>query len=163
MQGPVAFGLSAALPCGWVWAHAALAAGTGHPLLGALVMFAFWLGTLPMLLGIAAVAAPLLAALRQRAPWVAASLLVALGVAALVIRAPAPPGATATESGQVRHGRRARPAARRRRRPLPPLRQPGAGGPDRGSRRLVLLRRLRERAPRAARRRSHRLVRARRR
>ncbi|MBE7450024.1 MAG: sulfite exporter TauE/SafE family protein [Kofleriaceae bacterium] len=34
--------LSAALPCGWLWAFVVVAAGTGSPVGGALVMTAFW-------------------------------------------------------------------------------------------------------------------------
>lgn len=43
---------SALLPCGWLYAFAALAAGTGTALAGAALMAAFWLGTVPMLLGV---------------------------------------------------------------------------------------------------------------
>jgi sulfite exporter TauE/SafE len=43
---------SALLPCGWLYAFAALAAGTGSALAGALLMATFWLGTVPMLLGL---------------------------------------------------------------------------------------------------------------
>ena len=43
---------SALLPCGWLYAFAALAAGTGSALSGALLMATFWLGTVPMLLGL---------------------------------------------------------------------------------------------------------------
>lgn len=39
-----------ALPCGLVYSAVALAATTAQPLAGATVMFAFWLGTLPVLL-----------------------------------------------------------------------------------------------------------------
>lgn len=41
--------LSAALPCGWLYAFLFVAAGTGHALTGMLSMAAFWLGTLPAL------------------------------------------------------------------------------------------------------------------
>ena len=83
--------LSAALPCGWLWAFVALAAGTGAPLSGVAVMAVFWLGTLPMMLGLGAVAAPALARLRRRMPVVSAALLLALGAAALFVRAPVRP------------------------------------------------------------------------
>ncbi len=35
------------LPCGWLWAFVAFAAGTGHPLSGGIVLVAFWAGTVP--------------------------------------------------------------------------------------------------------------------
>ncbi|QDV10034.1 hypothetical protein Poly30_55950 [Planctomycetes bacterium Poly30] len=40
---------TALLPCGWLYAFATLAAGTASPLLGALVMVAFWAGSVPIL------------------------------------------------------------------------------------------------------------------
>jgi uncharacterized protein len=94
--------LSAALPCGWLWAFVAVAAGTGHPLRGGAVMAVFWLGTLPMMLGLGAIAAPLLARLRARVPLVSATLLVVLGAFALVARAPLqPPSALPTTAAAV--------------------------------------------------------------
>ena len=91
--------LSAALPCGWLWAFVALAAGTGRALDGAAVMLAFWLGTLPVMFGLGALAAPLLDRIRRRLPIVSALLLLGLGATALVLRAPGPaPVAGATTS-----------------------------------------------------------------
>jgi len=46
--------LSAALPCGWLYAFLFVAAGTGSALMGMLSMAAFWLGTLPALVLIVA-------------------------------------------------------------------------------------------------------------
>jgi hypothetical protein len=80
--------LSAALPCGWLWAFVVTAAGTGHAATGALVMAVFWAGTLPMLVGAALVLEPLLGALRARVPIVTAVVLLALGAAALTVRVP---------------------------------------------------------------------------
>jgi sulfite exporter TauE/SafE len=42
------------LPCGWLYAFAVTAAGTGAPLPGLLVMAVFWLGTLPVLVSLGA-------------------------------------------------------------------------------------------------------------
>ncbi len=39
--------ITAALPCGWLWANLAIAGATARPTLGALAMAAFWLGTMP--------------------------------------------------------------------------------------------------------------------
>ena len=44
--------LTTLLPCGWLYAFAIAAAGTSSPLLGALVMGVFWIGTVPILLTI---------------------------------------------------------------------------------------------------------------
>lgn len=40
------------LPCGWLYAFAVLAAATGSAVGGALLMGTFWLGTVPLLLGV---------------------------------------------------------------------------------------------------------------
>jgi len=44
--------LSALLPCGYLYGFVLLALAAGHPLAGLLTMAAFWLGTLPSLLGV---------------------------------------------------------------------------------------------------------------
>jgi sulfite exporter TauE/SafE len=41
------------LPCGWLYAFAALASAAGSAAGGALLMGVFWLGTVPLLLGVA--------------------------------------------------------------------------------------------------------------
>jgi len=46
--------LTAVLPCGWLYAFVAVAAGTGHVVQGAAVLFVFWSGTVPILAGIGA-------------------------------------------------------------------------------------------------------------
>jgi sulfite exporter TauE/SafE len=40
---------SGLLPCGWLYAFAVVAGGTGDPLWGAAIMLAFWIGTLPIM------------------------------------------------------------------------------------------------------------------
>lgn len=72
--------LSAALPCGWLYAFVATAAASGSALGGAAVMSAFWLGTLPMMLAIGLGAQRLLGRFRTRLPLVTASVLVILGL-----------------------------------------------------------------------------------
>lgn len=80
--------LSAALPCGWLWAFVILAGGTGGPITGGLLMLAFWLGTVPMMLGAGALVSPIARRLGRRFPLVSAALLIGLGTFALVVRAP---------------------------------------------------------------------------
>jgi uncharacterized protein len=80
--------LTAALPCGWLWAFVMVSAGTGGVLAGATVMTAFWLGTLPMMLGFGVLAAPLIRRVGARLPLVTALALIAVGVTALAVRAP---------------------------------------------------------------------------
>ncbi len=79
--------LTPLLPCGWLWAFVAVAAGAGGMLMGALVMSAFWLGTLPALL-LVGVGAALLGAERRR--WssaLAGVLMVVVGVHTAFVRA----------------------------------------------------------------------------
>lgn len=80
--------LSAALPCGWLWAFVMVAAGTGSALAGMVVMAAFWAGTVPMMMGVGTIAAPLVRRLGARLPVVTAIALIAVGVVALAVRTP---------------------------------------------------------------------------
>ncbi len=71
--------LTAVLPCGWLYLFAFVAAGTGGPKSGMVVMLAFWVGTLPALVSLA-VSAHLLSHRAKRAiPGLAALLLVIAG------------------------------------------------------------------------------------
>jgi sulfite exporter TauE/SafE len=78
--------LTGLLPCGWLWAFVVSAGGTADPLAGAAVMTAFWLGTLPAMIGMLAVAGPLIARIRDRIPAIGASVLVVLGLVTLATR-----------------------------------------------------------------------------
>lgn len=71
--------LTAALPCGWLYAFVATASSAGSAAGGALVMSVFWLGTLPMMMTVALGAQRLLGPARRRLPAVTAALLVLLG------------------------------------------------------------------------------------
>lgn len=72
--------LSAALPCGWLYAFVATSAAAGSAVGGALVMAAFWAGTVPMMAAVGLGAQRLLGPFRRRLPVVTASVLVILGV-----------------------------------------------------------------------------------
>jgi len=72
--------LSAALPCGWLYAFVATSAAAGSALGGATVMAAFWLGTVPLMAAVGLGAQRLLGRFRTRLPVVTASVLVILGV-----------------------------------------------------------------------------------
>ncbi|MEO1480692.1 MAG: sulfite exporter TauE/SafE family protein [Myxococcota bacterium] len=78
---------SALLPCGWLYAFVAVAAGTGSAALGALTMGGFWIGTVPALLAIGVGARSLLGPLRAKAPLLAAVSLVLVGLATVGLRA----------------------------------------------------------------------------
>jgi hypothetical protein len=75
--------LSTLLPCGWLYAYVAIAAGTGTPAGGAVVMAVFWLGTVPMMAGLAVLAQSALGGLRRRVPVAAAVIMIALGLLTL--------------------------------------------------------------------------------
>jgi len=87
-------GCTAALPCGLLHASTVVAAGTGNALQGALVMLAFWMGTLPALLGVGLGAQFLSGRLRRHADLVGALALVVLGLSSVTgrLRAPIPSG-----------------------------------------------------------------------
>jgi sulfite exporter TauE/SafE len=72
--------LSAALPCGWLYAFVATSTAAGSAFGGALVMAAFWAGTVPMMAAVGLGAQRLLGPFRRRLPLVTASVLVILGV-----------------------------------------------------------------------------------
>ena len=78
--------LSGFLPCGWLWAFVVTAAGTGSALKGAVVMTAFWAGTVPALLAVGFGAQLVSAPLRRHIPAVTALILVALGLYAIIGR-----------------------------------------------------------------------------
>lgn len=80
--------LTAALPCGWLWAFVVAAAATGSAGWGAALMVAFWLGTVPMLLGLGLGMHRLARRLGRRMPVVTAAALIAVGLAAMLTRAP---------------------------------------------------------------------------
>jgi sulfite exporter TauE/SafE len=73
--------LSAALPCGWLYAFVTAAAGTAHPLDGALVMTAFWLGTVPVMTSVGVGLRRLAAPLRRHVPIATAIVMIVAGVA----------------------------------------------------------------------------------
>jgi sulfite exporter TauE/SafE len=78
--------LTGLLPCGWLWAFVIAAAGTGSPITGGLTMFAFWLGTVPAMVGLLRVTGPLLARVRARMPAITAVALIAIGLGTLALR-----------------------------------------------------------------------------
>jgi uncharacterized protein len=78
--------LTGLLPCGWLWAFVIAAAGTGSPLFGAATMFAFWLGTVPAMVGLLRVTGPLLARVRARMPAITAIALIVIGLGTLALR-----------------------------------------------------------------------------
>jgi sulfite exporter TauE/SafE len=72
--------LTGALPCGWLWAFVLTAAGTASVGHGALVMAAFWLGTLPMMLALGFGIQGLWGPVRRHAPAACAVAMIVLGL-----------------------------------------------------------------------------------
>lgn len=106
----LAIGLATTLlPCGFLYAFVAVAAGTGSAISGVLVMAAFWLGTVPVMAGLGLVAEQAIARLRRRAPaWTALALL-AIGLLTLAGRLTPRPnghGAHAPATHEATHGDR---------------------------------------------------------
>lgn len=72
--------LTTLLPCGWLYVFVATAGGTGSPWRGALVMAAFWAGTVPVLAGLGVAVQRASGPLRRRMPVVTAAVLVLIGL-----------------------------------------------------------------------------------
>ncbi len=68
------------LPCGWLWSFALVAAGTASVASGALVMAAFWAGTVPILAVLGAGIAALGAERRRMLAALAGVAMVAVGI-----------------------------------------------------------------------------------
>jgi uncharacterized protein len=84
--------LTAALPCGWLYAFVATSAAAGSAWRGALVMGAFWAGTLPMMTAVGLGAQRLLGPFRRRLPALTAVVLVVLGALTVAGRFAVPAG-----------------------------------------------------------------------
>jgi sulfite exporter TauE/SafE len=98
-----ALGLSSALlPCGWLYAFVVLAAGRGSALAGGGLLAAFWLGTVPALLGLGVGIGRLSEPLRARLPQLSAALVLGLCVFNIIERWPSAgarePGRAATSA-----------------------------------------------------------------
>ena len=72
--------LTTLLPCGWLYAYAFVAAGTGSPVYGALTMAIFWLGTLPYLVAVGVGVQSLAGVLGRHLPAATAILIVLVGI-----------------------------------------------------------------------------------
>jgi len=103
-------GASALLPCGFLYAFALAAAGTGNPLGGGLVMAALWLGNLPALLGFGLVIAGALSGARRHIPLLSAMSVFALGLFTLSSRVNLPAFALAAATDAPHSATAAMPA-----------------------------------------------------
>jgi sulfite exporter TauE/SafE len=78
--------LTAFLPCGWLYAFAIVAAGTGSVLMGAAVMTTFWAGTVPILASLGIGVQALTGTLGRRVPMATALVIVGLGLYTIAAR-----------------------------------------------------------------------------
>lgn len=72
--------LTTLLPCGWLYLFALIAAGTGNPFHGMIVMAAFWLGSVPALVALVAGMRLLSQRFARFVPMLAAALLILAGM-----------------------------------------------------------------------------------
>ncbi|MCC6157513.1 MAG: sulfite exporter TauE/SafE family protein [Deltaproteobacteria bacterium] len=87
----LALGLfSTFLPCGWLYAFAIVAAGTGHSYAGMAVMAAFWLGTLPWMAALGISVQVVAGPIRRHVPVLMALVLVVVGVLSVMDRSAIP-------------------------------------------------------------------------
>jgi uncharacterized protein len=90
-QRALAIGLlTTLLPCGWLYAFAVAAAGTGSPILGGLTMAVFWTGTLPVMISLGVGLRELTGPVRRFVPLVSSLVVVVIGVATVFGRAQLP-------------------------------------------------------------------------
>ena len=82
--------LTTLLPCGWLYAFAFTAAGTGSPVWGGLTMVVFWMGTLPVMVSLGAGIQLLTGPLHARLPMITAGAVVVVGVMTAMGRLQAP-------------------------------------------------------------------------
>jgi sulfite exporter TauE/SafE len=80
--------LTCLMPCGWLYTFAIVATGTASPAWGAVVMIAFWAGTVPVLAALMAGVGVCGQALQKRVPLAMAGIIILIGVFTITFRAP---------------------------------------------------------------------------
>ncbi|MFN8574188.1 MAG: sulfite exporter TauE/SafE family protein [Gemmatimonadaceae bacterium] len=92
------------IPCGWLYTFVATAAGTGHVAAALGVMVVFWMGTLPVMVGLGIGAQKAFGPLRRRLPALSAAAVMVLGLLSLTGRLH-PPGMPGMSQGaHAMHG-----------------------------------------------------------
>ncbi|MBX3316710.1 MAG: sulfite exporter TauE/SafE family protein [Phycisphaeraceae bacterium] len=86
--------LTTLLPCGWLYAFAITAAGTGRADTGALTMAVFWVGTLPVLVTLGTGLSRASGLLKRRMPLATSLALIAIGTFTAMDRLAVPAMAT---------------------------------------------------------------------
>jgi len=78
--------LTTLIPCGWLYTFVVTAGGTGDAISGAVTMFAFWIGTVPILFALGVGARRLFGPFAQRLPVAGAVLVLVLGLLSIAGR-----------------------------------------------------------------------------
>ena len=92
---------SCLMPCGWLYTFAIVAAGTGSPWQGAIVMAVFWAGTVPIMAALMFGLSGLGQSIQRRIPVAMASLVIVIGVFTIAFRAPVAIGEDTKVVGQT--------------------------------------------------------------
>ena len=79
---------SCLMPCGWLYTFAIVAAGTGSPVSGAIVMAVFWSGTVPIMAALMLGLNKLGHSTQRTVPVAMASLVIMIGIFTIAFRAP---------------------------------------------------------------------------
>ena len=96
--------LTSLLPCGWLYAFAFAAAGTGHPVMGGVAMLTFWIGTLPLMISLGVGVQTLLGSASRTAPMAASLAMIAIGVMTAAGRVLSPLPAALHSSSTINAG-----------------------------------------------------------
>ncbi|TWT60059.1 sulfite exporter TauE/SafE family protein [Rubinisphaera italica] len=79
-------GITGFLPCGWLYAFVILAIGTSHPFSGAIIMLAFWMGTIPALSLLSIGMSQLSDSAKAIVPYCTAAILILGGLFTVSVR-----------------------------------------------------------------------------
>lgn len=78
--------LTTLLPCGWLWTFLLTAAGTAKPMMAAMTMMVFWLGTLPVMATLGVGLRGVLGRAQRRVPTFTCAAMIGVGLLTLVGR-----------------------------------------------------------------------------
>jgi sulfite exporter TauE/SafE len=95
--------LTTLLPCGWLWTFLLTAGGTASPLLAAITMAVFWLGTLPAMIAAGVGLRGLLGIAQCKAPALTCLVMIFAGLFTLAGRAHLNPRAWSAVASDASH------------------------------------------------------------
>lgn len=80
--------LTSLMPCGWLYVFVIAASSTQSLIFAPLIMFAFWVGTVPVLAALGLSSSFLMKKLRSKANWIIPIMMLVIGCYSLTIRSP---------------------------------------------------------------------------